>query len=143
MLAAGGDAFGLHPFDQGDSHFGYELRRTAEGAVGNHGVGRVRVHVQDGSEVHVDVRRAQLAGEEAGDLSGEVWTARGADRAHRGNLRERRAEADDAAALLIGADEERAAGEGLQLRAQVGQLLGEGVVALEKNRATDAAGDQV
>ena len=124
VLGAGGHAGRLQPLDAGGAEARDQLGVLAVGADADIGAIALREHVEDRAEAHVHAEAAQLAALDQplplreGDLArrarGEVV---GEDR-HAG------AEHDDAAALVVGRDQEPPAERALELREHGGQSLG-------------------
>ena len=80
VLGAGGDALPLRSAHERGDVASDELRVGAEAAHADHRVVRVRVHVGDGSEVHVHAGARELARDRRGDLLGQLDVVDGAER---------------------------------------------------------------
>jgi hypothetical protein len=89
----------------------FPRRATTSGgpqrAIADHGIRRVRIHVEDGGEVERDTNRAELPRERAGEPVSQAIVTAPAERGHGRPLGERPPQPGDAAAFLIHAHPQR------------------------------------
>ena len=141
VLGAGGDAFRLEPGEERTRVSCDELRRAAETAVADHGVGRVRVDVDDRREREIDAQVGELAAERVCHRGGEGEIIVLAEPAHRRPRCPPVAQTLHAATFLVDRDDERQLGgsRGVQSTQERARLLGALEVPPEQHDAADAS----
>ena len=107
VLSARGDTFLLQRSDDDLPQARDDLRPVSQRAIADHGIRRVRVHVEDGREVERDSDRAEFARQRAREPAGQAIVTASPERRHGRPLGERPPQPGDAAAFLIDAHPRR------------------------------------